>query len=355
MNQAQAEGSHVLTLAEIAELADGRLTGDPGLVFRGVASVEEARPDEIAFFTSRRYIRYVSDSRAGAFLISEDMEELVPEGVPRVTAPEPHRALIAVLRRLHPQDRGPAGVHPTAVLGRGVELEEDVGIGAYTVIEDGAVIGAGTRIGPHVVVGRNARVGASCTIYPQVVLYADTVLGDRVMVHSGTRLGSDGFGYAFFDGAHQKIPHVGGCTIEDDVEIGANTCVDRGSVGTTVIEAGCKVDNLIQVAHNVRLGSQSMVAALVGIAGSTQIGKGVWLGGQAGLINHLDIGDGARVAVAAKVMRDVAAGETISGHPARPHREDLRKQANLSRLPKLLERVKALEAEVDSLRSRLDP
>ena len=239
--------------------------------------------------------------------------------------------------------------------GRGVDLGEDVGVGAYTVIEDGAVIGAGTRIGPHVVVGRNARVGASCTIYPQVVLYPDTVLGDRVMVHSGTRLGSDGFGYLFFDGAHQKIPHVGGCRIGDDVEIGANTCVDRGSVGTTVIEAGCKVDNLIQVAHNVRLGSQSMVAALVGIAGSTQIGKGVWLGGQAGLINHLDVGDGARVAVAAKVMRDVAAGETMSGHPARPHREDLRKQANLSRLPKLLDRVKALEAEVDSLRSRLDP
>jgi UDP-3-O-[3-hydroxymyristoyl] glucosamine N-acyltransferase len=175
------------------------------------------------------------------------------------------------------------------------------------------------------------------------------------MIHSGTRLGSDGFGYVFFEGAHQKIPHVGGCLIGDDVEIGANTCVDRGSVGNTVVEPGCKVDNLVQIAHNVHVGAQSMMAALVGVAGSTRIGKGVWIGGQAGLINQLEISDGARLAVAAKVMRDVGTGETMSGHPARPHREDLRRQANLSRLPKLMERVKALEAELDVLRAGLDP
>jgi UDP-3-O-[3-hydroxymyristoyl] glucosamine N-acyltransferase len=355
MNQAEAEGPHALTLAEIAELAHGRFSGDPGLVFRGIASVEEAQPDEVALLTSGRYARFVAESKAGAFLVSEDMERHLADAVPRVVAPEPHRALISILRRLHPPHRGPAGVHPTAVLGRGVQLGEDVGIGAYAVIEDDVVIGEGTRISPHVVVGRNARIGTACTIYPQVVLYPGTVLGDRVRVHSGTCLGSDGFGYVFFEGAHQKIPHVGGCLIGDDVEIGANSCVDRGSVGDTVIESGCKVDNLVQVAHNVRVGSLSMMAALVGVAGSTRIGKGVWIGGQAGLINQLDISDGARIAVAARVMRDVGPGETMSGHPARPHREDLRRQAHLSRLPKLLERVKALEAEVDLLRAGLDP
>jgi len=355
MTHRESEGANALTLAQIAELVQGRPSGDPELSFRGVASVEEARPDEIAFFSAKRYAKYVGASEAGAFLVSEDMEKHLPEHAPRVVVSEAHRALIVVLRHLQPEQPRPAGVHPTAVLGSGVHLGEDVGIGPYSVVEDGVEIGDGTRIGAHVVIGRNARIGDACTLHPQVVLYDNTVLGNRVIVHSGTRLGSDGFGYAFFDGAHQKIPHVGGCTIEDDVEIGANSCVDRGSVGNTVVESGCKIDNLVQIAHNVHLGSLSMLAGMVGIAGSTKVGKGVWAGGQVGIINHLDIGDGAKLAVATKVLRDVPAGAVMSGHPGRPHREDMKKQANLGRLPKLLARVKALEAEVERLRTSLDP
>ena len=175
-----------------------------------------------------------------------------------------------------------------------------------------------------------------------------------MVVHSGARLGADGFGYVQADGAHRKIPQLGRCVVGDDVEIGANTCVDRGSLGDTVVGDGVKLDNLVQVAHNVRLGAQSLMAALAGIAGSTRVGKGVWMGGQVGVVNHLEIGDGAQVAFGSILYKDLPAGETVSGHPARPHREELRSRAHTARLPKLVERVKVLERTLEELREALD-
>jgi len=340
-------------MAELSELVGGRLRGDGGVVVRGLASLEEAGPGDIAPLSGRRYARFAEVSSAGAFLVSPALEDRLPPDRPRTVVDDPASAVLLLLRRFHPPTRDPAGIHPTAVLGTGVRLGQDVGIGAYTVLGDGVVVGDGTRIGPHVVLGRGARLGSGCTVHPQVVIYPGVVVGDRAVLHSGARVGSDGFGYVFADGAHQKIPHPGGCHLGDDVEVGANTAIDRGSVGSTVIGAGTKIDNLVQIAHNVRVGDLSLIAALVGIAGSTRLGKGVWLGGQAGLINQLDIGDGARVAVASRVMRDVPAGETVSGDPARPHREVLRRQAAAAKGPELIERVKALEAEMESLRNAL--
>jgi UDP-3-O-[3-hydroxymyristoyl] glucosamine N-acyltransferase len=347
-----------LSLAEVAETVGGRLRGDPGLSVQGVAPVDEAGPDELALLTTKRYAKYVPDSRAGAFLVTEDMQAYVDDDRPCVVVTEPSRALIALLTRLHPPAERPAGVHPTAVLGDGVRLGADVAIGPYSVLGDGVEVGAGSRIGAHVVVGDHARMGQGCTLHPQVVLYPHSVLGDRVILHSGVRIGADGFGYAFLDGAHRRIPHVGRAVIGSDVEIGANTTVDRGSIGDTVVEEGVKIDNLVMVAHNVHIGAGSLIAAMAGISGSTRLGKGVWMGGQAGMIGHLDVGDGARIVVAAKVMRDVPPGETMSGHPARPHREDTKRLAHLGRIEKLMDRVKALEAEVRALRGpgdRLDP
>ena len=338
-----------LTLGDLATLVSGRLEGDADIQITGVAAVEDADASQVAFLSSKRYVRHVADSRAGAFMVSADLESHVADR-PRVVVTEPHRALIAVLRHVQPPEEHHPGVHPTAVLGRGVKLGNDVSIGPYVVLDDAVEVGDRTRIGAHVVVGKGARIGKDCTLHPQVVLYANTQLGDRVILHSGAVLGADGFGYSFFDGAHQRIPHLGRTVIQDDVEIGANSAVDRGSIGDTVLEPGVKVDNLVQIAHNVRIGALSMLAGMVGIAGSTRIGKGVWMGGQVGIINHLDIGDGARLAVATKVMKDVPAGETMSGHPARPHREDMQRQAAASRVPKLMERLRALEAEVKALR-----
>jgi UDP-3-O-[3-hydroxymyristoyl] glucosamine N-acyltransferase len=343
-----------LSLDEVASLVGGRVEGDGAFCVAAIRPIDEAGPSELGFLAAKRYVRFAATARAGAVLVSTEFLHAVPDGVPRVVVDNAHGVLAALIERLHPSPQPKAGVHPTAVLGDGVQLGTGVLVGPYAVLGDGVVVGGGSRIDAHVVLGSSVRIGADCHIHPRVVVYPGATLGDRVVVHSGACLGSDGFGYTFVDGAHRKVPQVGGCIIGDDVEIGANTTIDRGSIGDTVLGNGVKVDNLVQIAHNVKIGPHSLLAALVGVAGSTRIGTGVWLGGQAGAIGHLDIGDGAKIAVATKVLRDVKAGETVSGHPARPHRDDLRRQAHVNRLPKLVERVEALEAEVRRLRGEED-
>jgi UDP-3-O-[3-hydroxymyristoyl] glucosamine N-acyltransferase len=215
-------------------------------------------------------------------------------------------------------------------------------IGPYVIVADGASIGDGSRLDAHVVVGAGVSIGTRCHLYPHVTVYSGTTLGDRVIVHSGARLGSDGFGYVFRDGAHAKIPHVGRCLVEADVEIGANTTIDRGSIDDTVIGRGTKIDNLVQIAHNCRVGRLCLVMAQVGVAGSTWIGDGCILAGQAGVGGHLSVGDRARIAGQAGVFGDVPAGETWSGYPARKHSESLRASAALFKLSSLMKRIEKL-------------
>lgn len=331
------------TLGELATLVGGRLVGSGGDPIRGVAPLGSAGPDQIAPLAAPQYRPEVPASRAGALLVSEALERGLDDARPRIVVVDAHAALIPLLGRLHGEPPPRPGVHPTAQLGRGVGLGSDVEVGPYAVVEEGVVIGDGARIGAHSVLGAGCRIGAGSRLHPQVTVYPGAVIGDRVILHSGVRVGSDGFGYASAASGHAKIPQVGGCIVEDDVEIGANSCVDRGSIGDTVIGRGSKLDNLVHVAHNVRIGPHCVLTALVGIAGSTTVGAGVAFGGQSGAIGHLTIGDGARIAAKSAIYQDVPAGATVMGIPAAEAGAMKRAFALFPRLPELFKRLRALE------------
>lgn len=338
-----------LTVEDAAGLVGGRVEGDPGTEVSGVAPVGDAGPGELAFLADRRYLDHLPGARALAVLVPEALAGAV-EGVrSRIIVDDPRAALAALLERFHPPSREPPAIHPTAVVGSGAELGEDVAVGPYAVIGRDARVGDGAWIGPHTVVGPECRIGEGSVLHPHVTLYPGVRVGDRVVVHAGARIGSDGFGWYEADGRPRKIPQVGSCEIGDDAEIGANTCVDRGSIGRTVIGPAAKLDNLVQVGHNVEIGAGALVAAQVGIAGSSSVGEGARVGGQAGISGHLKVGAGVRIGAQAGVIGDVEAGETVSGYPARPHGEQMRALGALRRLPEALKRLRALEERVVAL------
>ena len=339
------EGARTLTAADIAEAVNGELSGDPTVRIRGIAPIDRAGPADLTFLASARYAPLLASSRAGVVLVSPELADTLGRTGARVIVPQPHDALLSLLPRLYPMQPPPAGIHDTARIGRGVQLGGGVSIEAYAVVGDGAVLGDRVVIGAHSVVGGGVSVGDDGRLYPGVTLYPGTTLGRRVIVHAGARIGSDGFGYVFRDGAHHKLPHVGRCVVGDDVEIGANTTIDRGSIDDTVIGAGTKIDNLVQVAHNVRIGRLCLLMSQVGIAGSAHIGDGVIVAGQAGVNGHVTIGDQARIAARAGIFGNVPAGETWSGYPARPHREAMRSHAALFRLTTLMKQIERLIAE----------
>lgn len=343
------EGGVVLTASAIAEAVGGRLIGDSSARVTGVAPLDRAGSSDLSFLASRKYAPMFATSNAGVVLVSPELSETPGRCAARVIVERPQEALLTLLPRFHRVRNAEPGVHATAVIGRGVTLGDGVSVGPYAVIGDDASLGEWTIVGAHAVVGQGVTIGARSQLYPAVTVYAGTRIGERVTVHAGARLGSDGFGYVQRDGRHLKIPHVGRCIIEDDVEIGANTTIDRGSIDDTVIGAGTKIDNLVQIGHNVRVGKVCLIMAQVGIAGSVRVEDGAMLLGQVGVSGHHTIGQGAQLAAQAGVFGDIPAGETWSGYPARPHKEALRAQAALFKLPSLLRRIeRLLDQKTDS-------
>ena len=334
------------TLAELADRLGAEVVGDPDRVVRAVRPLNAAGPDDLSFLHNRRYLEQARRSRAGAILVDDPTE--LP-GRDLLVCDRPYLALARVLEALHPPERPPAGVHPTAVVEHGVRIGEGVSVGPRAVLEEGAVIGRGTRIGAHCVIGRRARIGEDGYLHPHVVVYADSVVGDRVILHAGACIGSDGFGYAFEEGRYVKIPQVGRAVLGDDVEIGAHSCIDRGSIGDTEIGDGVKIDNLVQIAHNVRIGEHGAFAALNGVAGSTVIGAYARFAGQVGVTGHIEIADRVTAGPATKVLQSVSEPDTtIMGFPARSQRESTRLWAAERRLPDLLRRVRSLEKQLEA-------
>jgi UDP-3-O-[3-hydroxymyristoyl] glucosamine N-acyltransferase len=336
------EGDFVLTAGVIAEVVGGKLVGDGSVVVTGVAPLDRASPSDLSFLGAAKYASLFASSRAGVVLILPELAEAPGQTPARVIVDRPQEALLTLLPRFHRVTAAAPGVHPTSVIGTAARIGAGVSIGAYSVIGDGAEIGNGTVIGPHCVLGSGVRLGEQCQLVASVTVYSGSQIGDRVTLHAGVRIGSDGFGYVQRDGQHVKIPHVGRCLVEDDVEIGANTTIDRGSIDDTVIGAGTKIDNLVQIGHNVRIGKGCLIMGQAGIAGSVRVEDGCMILGQVGISGHNTIGKGARVAAQAGVFGDIPAGETWSGYPARPHKEALRAQAALFKLPSLLRRIERL-------------
>jgi len=340
------EGVRTLTASDIAKLVGGTLSGNEGAEVQALAPLDRATESDLSFLANPRYAPLYERTRASAVLIAPEFSELATSAAARIVVAKPHDAMLTVLPKLYRAPARDPGVHATARIGRGVSLGSAVTIGPYTVIGDGAVIGDRAWVDSHGVIGAGAVIGPDVRLFPSVTLYSGTTIGARVMVHAGARLGSDGFGYVFRNGIHDKIPHIGRCIIEDDVEIGANSTIDRGSFDDTVIGAGTKIDNLVHIAHNVRIGRLCLIMAQVGVAGSARVGDGVVIAGQAGLAGHITIGDGARLAGQAGIFGDVPAGETWSGYPARPYRQSLRASAAVLRLAEIIKKLeKMVEGE----------
>ena len=278
-------------------------------------------------------------------LVSPDLADAPGRCANRIVVAKPHEAMLALLPRFYRMPARPfTGVHPTAVVAPDAVVDPDACVEAFTVVGAGASIAKGCWIGPHCVIGDGVSVGEGTRLASHVTLYEGARVGARVLLHAGVRVGSDGFGFVYRDGAHHKMPHVGACVIEDDVEIGANSTIDRGSIDATIIGAGSKLDNLVHVGHNVRVGRLCLFAAGVGVSGSARIGDGVTLAGQVGVAGHLTIGDRAVITAQSGVISDVPAGETWGGFPARPHRDVLRGYAAVAKLPDLMKKMQRLLA-----------
>lgn len=335
-----------MTIQEIADLVGGEVEGDGKTAINGASGIKEAQPGDVTFLANSRYQSLLKETNATCVIVQPSVS--VPKGKIVIRHESPSLAFAKIMEQLGPEPVNyPPGIHPTAVIGKDVRLGKDVSIQPHVVIEDGAVIGDNTGIGAGVFIGRDTHIGSDSFIYPRVVVREGISIGNRCIIHSGTVIGSDGFGYATVRGIHHKIPQIGTVVIEDDVEIGANVTIDRARFDKTWIKKGTKIDNLVQIAHNVVIGENSIVVAQVGISGSTTIGNNVILAGQSGAAGHITIGDNAIVCGRAGVTKSVPVGQTVSGFPAAPHNKVKRLQALVNRLPKLYGKVLELEKRIN--------
>ncbi len=333
----------MFTATEIAEKLQGEVRGDGAIVLTGFAPADGARAGDLTFAENEAHFQRAEASRASAILVAG---EFTSERKTLIRVSNARIAFAKVLPIFFPDPPFPAGIHPTAVVAASAQVDATAHIGPHCAVGEGVRIGARAVLhgGNHV--GFQSQIGDDTHLFPNVTIYPRTQIGQRVRIHAGTVIGSDGFGYVFDQGAHRKVPQVGNVIIGDDVEIGANVTVDRGALGPTTIGKGTKIDNLVQIAHNVSIGDHSLLIAQVGIAGSTKMGKYVILGGQVGVAGHLTIGNQVTVAGKSGVMHNIPDGAKLLGSPAIPDREAKRQVIALQQLPALIRRVRELEKRV---------
>ncbi|MBM3307157.1 MAG: UDP-3-O-(3-hydroxymyristoyl)glucosamine N-acyltransferase [Candidatus Eisenbacteria bacterium] len=333
------------TLDEVAKRIGGTVVGDGSVELTGVSGIREAQPGHLTFLSNPKYARYLETTRASAVIVDASCEGMAAGGpAARLVTGNAYASFARAVRLFTGEEfRPPVGAHPAAHVAPGAMLGHGVAVGPHAIVMDGARIGEGTVVHGGAYIAPGAVIGRDCVIYPNVTVKSPSVIGDRVIVHAGSVIGCDGFGFAREGGEQVKVPQVGNVVIEDDVEVGANVCIARATLGTTRVGRGTKIDNLVQIAHNVVIGEGSIIVAQVGICGSAEIGDHVVLAGQAGIAGHLTIGDGAVVGAQAGVTKSVPPGERVSGYPARRHALSKRLNACIQALPDLLRRVREVE------------
>lgn len=339
------------TLKELADFVKGNLVGDGDIEISGIAGIQEAKGGDISFLANPKYVSKVNTTAASAVVVPLEISDV---NKPVIKVKDPYLSFAKIMTLFVNDDANLSlGVHETAAVGKNVEIAKGVSIGAYSVIGDGVSIGENTVIYPHVYIGNKTRVGANSLVYSMVSIREKIELGNGVIIHPGAVIGSDGFGFAGTpEGKSFKIPQLGKVVVGDDVEIGANVTIDRGTMGATKIGKGTKIDNLVHIAHNVQIGENCLILGQAGISGSTKIGNNVIIAGQAGIVGHISIGDRAKIGAQAGVTRSIPAGEVVSGYPARPHREALRIDAQIHKLPDLIKKVQALEDKIKRLQEQ---
>lgn len=339
------------TLKEIADLLGGEVIGDSDTLITGISGIKEAKQGDITFISNPRYLNFITKTKASAIISSKEIKDSCK---PVIKIDNPSRALSKLASIFYPaKNYPPKGVHPTAILGKYVRLGKEVSIGPYVVIEDNVVIGDACVIYCGVYIGYDSLIGDNCVFYSNVSIREKTSIGNRVILHNGTVIGCDGFGYDTVDKIHFKIPQLGYIVIEDDVEIGANVTIDRARFDKTLIGKGTKIDNLVHIAHNVTTGQNCIIVAQVGISGSTTIGNNVIIAGQAGLVGHITVGDNVIVGAQSGVIKSVPSNTFVSGYPARPHKQAKDINAHIQRLPELKKTIARLNTRIDKLESRI--
>ena len=337
------------TLNEIASLLGGDVKGDGEVLIERIRGIDEAGEGDLTFVANPKYKKRIETTGASAILVASGT---ICKGKNLLIVTEPYITLGQLLSLFHPEEEETVGIHPNACIEAGADVSPEATVHSGVHISHGARVEDKAVLYPGVFIGRDASVGEASILYPHVTIYRRCLIGRRVVLHAGVVVGSDGFGFARPGQDNVKIPQIGYVQIDDDVEVGANTTIDRGALGRTWIQRGVKIDNLVQIAHNVVIGEYSIVVAQVGISGSTTLGKGVIIGGQAGLVGHIRIGDHVMIAAGSGVHKDVSAGQIVAGTPHMPHREWLRMEACRSKLPALRETLVTLQRRITALEEK---
>lgn len=343
----------IFPASQIAQLINGRVEGNPDATVSSFGKIEEAQSGQLGFFANPKYEDYLYSTKASVVIVNESYELKQPVTATLIRVPDAYTAFATLLSKYQEiVQQQLSGIQEPSYISRTASYGQNVFIGAFAYLGENVKVGNNSKIFPNVYLGDNVTVGDNTIIHPGVKIYHDCSIGSQVIIHAGTVIGSDGFGFApQADGSLKKVPQIGNVVVEDNVEIGANTTIDRATMGSTLIKSGAKLDNLIQVAHNVEIGHSTVVAAQAGISGSTKIGNGVMIGGQAGLAGHLQVGDGSKINAQAGLGKSLKPGTAVTSSPAYDYGQAIRSQAIARNLPEMEKRIKELEALVKQLLS----